>query len=455
MPVHDIWDYDNIVVTDEKGIIRFADLADLGILETIGVDMDTFIGSRVTDAYTNLSESTSTILTVLRTGEPILYYVQDFLTKHGKEVRMVNSTYPIFEAGKIIGAIEYAKLLYAKDSPRPLKGSARGKVFRKNNTSYTIDDIISINPVMLRMKEELRRVSLSDSAILIHGKTGTGKEVTAQAIHNLSLRYAKPFVSLNCGAIPANLVESMLFGTVKGGFTGSVDAKGLFEEANGGTLFLDEINSLDMNLQAKLLKAIEEKNIRRIGDTTNIQLDIRIISAVNEEPEYLLTEKKIREDLYYRLSVIEFELPPLSHRQEDIPVLLRYFLNAFNQNMRMDIKGIEPNALQCLCKYEWPGNVRELKNALESAFNRVEGNKIRLSDLPERIARHSENIIAPLPAPENKNLKTAVEDYEKALIQGELQRTGNKIAETARRLGVSKHVLKYKMDKYLLRHPDL
>lgn len=274
----------------------------------------------------------------------------------------------------------------------------------------------------------------------------------AQSIHNLSERFGKPFISFNCGAIPASLMESTLFGTTKGSFTGSEDMPGLFEQAEGGTLFLDEINSLDMNLQVKLLKAIEEKTIRRIGGKKNIQLDIRVLSATNEDPDILVDEKRLRQDLFFRLGVVQINLPKLSVRPDDIEVLLQYYVNFYTNNMNIFVEGMTEEALECFKRYSWPGNIRELKNAVENAFNNVSSTLITIDDIPDRIKNYSgKKAKVNVSHAKMLSLKDAVESYEKTIIMNELNETNGKIAETARRLGLSKQSLKYKLDKYQLR----
>jgi arginine utilization regulatory protein len=303
----------------------------------------------------------------------------------------------------------------------------------------------------------MKKIAKTNSTVLINGKTGTGKEMIAQSIHNLSDRYGGPFISLNCGAVPPNLLESTLFGTVKGSFTGAIAMPGLFEQAEGGTLFLDEINSLDYYLQVKLLKAIEEKVIRRIGGEKNISVNIRVISATNEDPDVLVAEKRLREDLFYRLGVVQIDLPTLTERKEDIEKLLEYYIYFYNNNMNIYIEGCQPEVMECFKRYPWPGNIRELKNAVETAYNNVSSNHITIKDIPKRMKdyqlssnRENDDHHNPM-----HSLKSAVEDYEKKLILKELANTNGKITEAARRLGLSKQLLKYKMDKYQLGLNDL
>lgn len=443
-------DFDNVLVVDENGMIIFYDLADLHVLKEIGLRPEEFMGKHVTSFYKNLSHENSTIMNVLKNGKAICNVKQELIIKNGNLFATVNSTYPIKDNDKIIGAIEFSKHYYTKENIQSLDKFASHKVYRRNNTIYTIDDIITVNPIMGAIKNKIKKIAKTNSTVLINGKTGTGKEMIAQSIHNLSDRYGGPFISLNCGAVPPNLLESTLFGTVKGSFTGAVAMPGLFEQAEGGTLFLDEINSLDYYLQVKLLKAIEEKVIRRIGGEKNISVDIRVISATNEDPDVLVAEKRLREDLFYRLGVVQIDLPTLMERKEDIEKLLDYYINFYNNNMNIYIDGCQHEVIECFKRYPWPGNIRELKNAVETAYNNVSSNHITIKDIPKRMKdyqlssnRESEDNHTPV-----HSLKSAVEDYEKKLILKELANTNGKITESARRLGLSKQLLKYKMDKY-------
>lgn len=443
-------DFDDILITDEKGMILFYDLADLKVLSEMGVRPEEFMGKHITSFYKNLTNQNSTIMNVLKNGKAICNVKQELVTKNGNLLVSVNSTYPIEENDKIIGAIEFSKHFYTKEDIHSLNNFASHKVFRKNNTIYTIDNIITVNANMETVKNRIRKIAKTDSTVLIYGQTGTGKEMVAQSIHNESDRFGGPFISLNCGAIPPNLLESTLFGTVKGSFTGAVDMPGLFEQADGGTLFLDEINSLDYYLQVKLLKAIEEKMIRRIGGNKNITVNIRVISATNEDPDTLVAEKKLREDLYYRLGVVQIDLPRLNERKEDIAVLLKNFIDFYNTHMDLFIKGVEPEVLECFKKYHWPGNIRELKNAVETAYNNALTDMITIEDIPKRIREYQGTTKMVQRETKIHSLKDAVENYEKEIIAKELKRTNGKLTEAAKGLGISKQLLRYKLDKYQL-----
>ncbi|MGF6949509.1 arginine utilization regulatory protein [Neobacillus sp. B4I6] len=443
-------DYDNVLVVDEKGIIIFNDLADLNVLKEIGLRPEEFMGKHVTSSYKNLSDENSTIMNVLKNGKAVCNVKQELIMKNGNLFVTINSTYPIKDNEKIIGAIEFSKHFYTKENIQSLDKFASHKVYRRNNTIYTIDNIISVNPKMEAIKNKIKKIAMTNSTVLINGKTGTGKEMIAQSIHNLSDRYGGPFISLNCGAVPPNLLESTLFGTVKGSFTGAIAMTGLFEQAEGGTLFLDEINSLDFYLQVKLLKAIEEKVVRRIGGDKNISVDIRVISATNEDPDVLVAEKRLREDLFYRLGVVQIDLPTLAERKEDIEKLLEYYIDFYNNNMNIYIEGCQPEVIECFHRYPWPGNIRELKNAVETAYNNVSTNHITIEDIPKRMREYHESPTSDQMDNKVESLKEAVEQFEKELIMKELSSKNGKLTETAKQLGLSKQLLKYKIEKYQL-----
>ena len=304
---------------------------------------------------------------------------------------------------------------------------------------------------MQKLKHKLLRVARTDANVLICGETGSGKELVAQALHTASRRNQRLFYPQNCAAIPSTLLESTFFGSEKGAYTGSVQSKGILEQADGGTVFLDEINSLDLSVQAKLLRALEDKRIRRLGGTKEIQSDFRIISAMNEDPFDCMRSGKIRSDLFFRLSTVILEVPPLRHRREDIPLLADFFIKKFCP--QGPVKTLTPNALAILCDYNWPRNVRELKNAIEYACIFAEGPEITPKELPDHIIGMTSaisfscpnNIITDISS--SGTLKTLMDQYEADLLSERVAACKNH-SRLARELGVTRQTLLNKLSKY-------
>ncbi len=303
------------------------------------------------------------------------------------------------------------------------------------------------------MQEILRithRVAHSDASVLILGESGTGKELIARAIHFNSPRKDKPFVVINCPSIPANLLESELFGHVKGAFTGAIkDRMGKFEQANGGTIFLDEIGDLHEDLQAKLLRVLQEQEFERIGSDQPIKVDVRVIAATHQDLHQLMREKKFREDLYYRLSVVPIQIPPLRERKEDIPFLVDFFLKKYAEKNHFSIT---PEALQALLRYHWPGNVRELENLIERLVTLAESERISLRDIPEFITTPPDlksgfDIYLPAEG-------MALDEIEKTVILKALKMANGNQSEAARLLRIPRHVLLYRMKKLKVDHAD-
>ena len=291
------------------------------------------------------------------------------------------------------------------------------------------------------------RVAASDASVLITGESGTGKELLAKGVHYNSPRADGPFVAVNCAAIPETLIESELFGHVKGAFTGAVrDKEGKFELAGGGTLFLDEIGELRIDLQAKILRALQEKTVDRVGGSRPVPVDVRVIAATNRDIERAVKDGKFREDIYYRLSVITLHMPPLRERKEDIPLLVEYFLKKYNPSVEV---ALEPEALAALMAYGWPGNVRELENAIERASVLRRGNVISRSELPDKLIRGAmgvEDIILNLPEE-----GISLEDLEKSLIVKALEKHKGNQTRAAEYLGITRPTLIYRMEKFGLK----
>ena len=314
-------------------------------------------------------------------------------------------------------------------------------------------DMVGSSAELLQVYRQVREVAKHETAtVLIGGESGTGKELVARAIHNLSPRRERPFIEINCGSLPFNLLETELFGHERGAFTDAKTRKiGLFEEANGGTIFLDEIGEMDMNLQVKLLRVLEDRKIRRLGGARNIDIDVRVVAATNRNLKQAIEEKTFREDLYYRLNVFPIFVPPLRERREDIPPLLDYFLKRFSREFNKRIREVSRDALDLLLRYHWPGNVRELRNVVERICIMSREEVIRPELLPSEIFGSAPQKDAPFSfeiPPEGILLDEMIGEIEKELIGKALKITGANIAKTARLLNVPRGTLRYKVEKY-------
>jgi two-component system response regulator AtoC len=304
---------------------------------------------------------------------------------------------------------------------------------------YRFENIIARSPRMQQVVEIIKVVAKSNATVLITGETGTGKELVARAIHAQSYRKDKPFVAVSCAALPESLLESELFGHEKGSFTGAhAQKKGKFEVANRGTLFLDEIGEMSANIQVHLLRVLEEKEFNRVGGNEPIKVDVRVISATNRDMKQAVANGQFREDLYYRLNVVNIELPPLRERTEDIPLLAQHFLKKYSAENQKEVTDFSPEVTDFLLKYEWPGNVRELENAIERAVILAKGAHIEIADLPK------ENLVLVRSAPAGKDL----EEVEKNHILNILKETGGNYSEAARTLGISRMTLYNKIKAY-------
>lgn len=312
---------------------------------------------------------------------------------------------------------------------------------------YGFENILTQDPRMIEVLRTAKKVASYKSTVLIVGESGTGKELVAKAIHMSSPWADGPFVAINCGAIPETLLESELFGYAKGAFTDAVRTKkGLFEEADGGTLFLDEVGELPLTLQVKLLRALQEEEIRRVGDTRSIKIDVRIIAATVRKLEDEVKEGRFRNDLFYRLNVLPIVIPPLRERKGDIPLLAEHFVKKYSQRAGKQVKPVEKSAMEALISYNWPGNVRELENAIERAVLLSETDKITLDDLPPPVRGEAEGAIF-IPESET-SIKKATRAIEESLIRKALQQTGGNKTQAAKILEISHRALLYKIREY-------
>jgi two-component system response regulator PilR (NtrC family) len=310
--------------------------------------------------------------------------------------------------------------------------------------------MVGRSPAMQEVFRLIERAGPSDKAILIQGESGTGKELVARAIHSVSGDPDDRFIAVNCAALPRDLMESELFGHVKGSFTGAVgDKKELFEAADGGTLFLDEIGETSKAVQVKLLRVLQEEKVRRVGDTRDIPVDVRIIAATNQDLAALIREGTFREDLYFRLNVIPIQVPPLRERSEDLPKLVLYFVGKYGASSGRGVE-VRPEALATLAGYPWPGNVRELENVIESVIAMNPGDAITADVLPEKIRTGVAAAPAAVPdiPSEGINLEEAVNEFEKQLVIKALKLAGGRRSEAVRLLGLTERTLRYRLDKY-------
>ena len=319
---------------------------------------------------------------------------------------------------------------------------------------YHFANMIGNSPSMQIIFKQMEKIIQTDSTVLILGESGTGKELVARAVHFNGARKEKPFIAINCGAIPSELLESELFGHVKGAFTGAgSDKAGRFEEAEGGTIFLDEIGTMPMQLQMKLLRVLQEKEVERVGSSRKIRLNVRIISATNADLAELVKSREFREDLYYRLNVIPVHLPPLRERREDIPLLVKHFLKKSCEGQNHRPCTLSGEAAAALLQYDWPGNVRELENVIERAVALVEEEVIELNDLPTQISQQpvGANVVCFPPFNENGvDLPALVAELECRMIQAALERAGGVKAKAAELLQLNRTTLVEKIRRYNL-----
>ncbi len=419
------------------------------------------VGKHISDSYTSvndlkMSRETSLALHVLETKTPVINKPMKYTTSGGKEIHVVSSAYPLFYENELVGSI-----CVFKDNAQVIEMSStiinlQNELYfnhrkpNENGTKFTFGNIIGISSAIKKSVDIAKRVAPTYSSVLIVGNTGTGKEVFAQSIHNSSLVASGPFIALNCSAIPESLLESTLFGTTKGAFTGAFERKGLFEEAQDGTLFLDEINSMDINLQAKLLRAIESKKIRRVGSNNEIPINARIISATNIDPATDIVKNNIRMDLYYRIAAITLEIPSLNQRKIDIPVLVNHFIVTKRRTLGKNALKITDEAMDLLIHHSWPGNVRELEHVIEYALSIIDykQEKIDYHDLPEYLMTKKPNKTLRKYLERDvgdKNIQHFMKEIETEIITEALKKHKLNVNQTAKSLGVSRQHLQYRM----------
>jgi len=450
--LHDI--EEGIHIVDADGITRVYNKA----MEKIeGIGRAQTIGKHLLDVFPNWTKENSTLLTVLETGKPLQLQKQSYMNLKGRNISTINTTYPIYLKDELIGAVEVSRNTTEVENLSSTILDLQAKLinpdleFSDGMHRYTFKSLIGQEKSFLNAIKLAKTASKSRSSVMIFGETGTGKELFAQSIHYESDRKNQPFIAQNCAALPDNLLEGILFGTSKGGFTGAVDRPGLFEQANGGTLFLDEINSMDPSLQVKLLRVLQESYVRRVGGLKDIPIDVRIIAASNEFPKELLASPKFRNDLFYRINVITIQIPALSERKDDIKLLASYFIDEFNEKLSKDVWMLSDDLMMHFENYSWKGNIRELRNFIETAMNLV-GDEHVLTK--EHLPSYYEDLLDYNPSDQrltvdlSNGLSSYLEDLEKELISKEYINNGYNVSKTAQSLKLSRQNLQYKLKKY-------
>lgn len=412
------------------------------------------IGRNISELYPFFKRDDFTTFRAIDKKQAILNELQTFEI-NGVPKRALNSAYPLINETGVIGCIIFSVEL--TDNPsRRVKSQMASK--------YNFSDIITRNRSFLKSFDSLKRISASESSVLLYGETGTGKELFAHTIHANSPRHNRPLIIQNCAAIPDNLMESLLFGSSKGSFTGAIDRMGLFEAADGGTLYLDEVNSMSLALQGKLLRAIESSSIRRIGETSEREVDVRIIASTNENLSIMVNQGLFRKDLFYRLNVSSYAIPSLRERRDDIPLLCDHYINLFNQRLNHTVTGLDSETLSYLLSYPWDGNVRELKNVMEYACTVKTGGPIFIQDLPtymfnmrtvesvvsrEQLLSSNQLAVEAFIKP-GVSLHAQLDILEEEILRTAIMRNRYNISKTADELKISRQTLYTKLQKYSL-----
>ncbi len=429
-----------LVIVDDQGHVIYLNQS---YCDFLGVRLEDAVGKHVTDVIEN-----TRMHIVVETGTAEIADLQYIRGNY-----MIANRVPVWSDGKVIGAI--GVVLY-RDTKEWMKMNShikallleveqyRNQLKKNQGAVYSLHDIVAISAKMIDLKNKVKRVATGEASVLITGESGTGKELIAHSIHQLSERSGRPFVTVNCAAIPEHLIESELFGYQDGAFTGAKKGgkEGKFQVANGGTIFLDEIGDMPLSAQVKILRVLQDGEVHPVGGVKPEKVDVRVIAATNQDLEKLVQEKAFREDLFYRINVLRLHIPPLRERQEDIRVLAKYFLHKSSDRSGKRVLDFDQQVLERFMQYDWPGNVRELENVVEASVHLTNQEMISIDDLPEHFQKQSVYL------DKNSSLKEILERTEKqAIEQAILQCDGDKI-RAAKRLGIGKSSLYDKLKKY-------
>lgn len=433
-----------------------------------GLKSQSIIGKHLWSVY-NYNPQYSEHRHTFKTGKPIYSRYRAHSTVNGVPKYVNYSTFPIQKDGKTVAVFSLStnesrlkdRLHQTIELKRQANIATEEKVHAKNGTIFTFNDIKGKSLTLLELISEAQNVSIHNADTLIVGETGTGKELFAQSMHNHSPRADKPFVALNCAAIPENLLESTLFGTVKGAFTGATDQMGLFEYAQDGTLFLDEINSMPITLQSKLMRVLQERFVRRVGTNEMTPVKCTIISACNEDPERLIAENKMRLDLFYRIAHTSLYIPPLRERTEDVHFFIGHFLSTYQTKLSKKVPEFSVTLQKSLLQYPWPGNIRELEHLIENLIIRVPENAevIDVEHLPSYMRG---KMITSYPTTTSNQgngmerpLKKIFNNTEKQLIETTLKLVNWNVSHAAKKLGITRQSLQYHIKKHELEKPTI
>ena len=420
------------------------------------------------EMYPSLGKNNSSIAKTMSTGATVFNDAQEFADINGRVYVTQNLTIPIFREGHVVGVVELTKDLTTvgdiqgkSDYLKSLKVEGKFHPNRESNDKISFDDILTINDRMLDAIEKAKIFALNNNPVLIYGETGTGKEMFAQAMINYAASPKQKTIIQNCAAVPENLIESILFGTTKGSYTGAENKKGLFEEADGGIFFLDELNALPYHVQGKLLRVVQEGTFRPIGASREKKVNVKIVAAMNVDPMEAIEKMVLRKDLFYRLSGNMIYLPPLRERKDDIEYLIDNYIDYFNDVYGKNVKGISEELRSFFLEYEWEGNVRELKHIIESMISMTKEEILQFSELPvylhgkmngsgksfDNASADSEDSIVTELKNGGYDLRSVVEQVERDLILKVLSKTKGNKTKAGEILGIPRQTLKYKMSK--------
>jgi DNA-binding NtrC family response regulator len=450
-----------LVIDDEKSILDLLSV----VLRKEGYSVLTSLSASKAIELIN-KEDLDLVLTDIKlpemSGMDILKYVKE--KKPDIPVIMITAYGTIKQAVEAFkeGAIDYVvkpfdmeelKIIVAQGLEKRQLKQENIRLKEEFREKYSYANMVGKSKKMQEIYNLIEKISSSDTTVLITGESGTGKEIAARAIHVHSRRKEKSFVSINCGALPENLLESELFGHMKGSFTGAVaNKKGMFEVAEKGTLFLDEVGEMSPLTQVKLLRTLQERRIRRVGGTEEIAVDVRIIAATNQDLKKRIEQGRFRDDLFYRLHVISFEMPPLRQRKDDIPVLARHFLHKYCEKLGKHAKRFAPEVINVFENYSWPGNVRELENIVERIVAIEDRETVTSKSLPDELLAPGRDMDSNLDLHSGFDLNKTVDDITKAYVKQALMASDGRLKDTAKLLGVNYRSLRYLIDKFNLKN---